>query len=243
MRITNQQIAEYIQSQDLAWSKATIRSETARLRSIAPHLDGNPSTLWAALLARGTKPYSRLTAWTRVVRLVDWLIATGAYPAPNQYKEFRRANALQFKHVYVRRQPAQTFEQAEAIIQTLRPDVRRRALEILYSGLRYQESATHNAGRVVGKGGKERAVYVPDVTGPELTSGYATFWRHLAAVGLKPHDLRKLALTRLVELGANEFDLCAIAGWSSLAPALSYVKVSPAKITGLMSQLRKVKAG
>lgn len=174
--------------------------------------------------SRGIKPYSRVTIWTRIVQLVDWIGVN-----PNPYKIWRTKNARLFKNAYVRRQPDTTFEEAERRLRTLPADVQRRGLEILYSGMRYSESATHKDGQVVGKGGLARDVLVPDVAGPEYRKAYTTFVRHLRTVGLKPHDLRKLALTQLVELGANEFELCKIAGWTSLAPALSYIKATKAK--------------
>lgn len=241
MKITIAHIDKYLESKRLAWSASTLRSEAARLNAWAPVLDGNPSALWAEMERRGTKAYSRVTTWTRVVQVIDWLIGAGALSAPagNAYKAWREENARLFKNAYVRRQPDVTFEEAEKRLNSLPADVARRGLEILYSGMRYAESCTHKDGRVIGKGGKAREVYVPAVKGPEYERAYTTFVRHLRGVGLKPHDLRKLALTRLVELGANEFELCHIAGWSSLAPALSYIKVKARRKQELMMKLRR----
>jgi hypothetical protein len=242
MKILQSQIEQYLESKRLAWSPSTQRSEAARLNAWATHLDGNPSTLWAEMERREMGRYSRVTTWTRIVQLVDWLRAPSrplSACTVNPYKAWRAENARLFKNAYVRRKPEVTFEEAERLLKTLPADVQRRGLEILGSGMRYTEAASHEDGHVVGKGGLVREVFVPRVDGPEYRRAYTTFVRHLRSVGLKPHDLRKLALTRLVELGANEFELCEIAGWTSLAPARSYIKVKRQRVEGLMKGLRK----
>jgi integrase len=243
MKIQSQIIDKYLESKKLAWSPSTLRSESARLRALREALvDGSPAKLWEAMERSGMAPYSRCTTWTRVVQLVDWAAGAGLLRLPggvNPFKTWRNENARLFKNAYVRQHPELTFEDAEKRVRALRPDVARRALEILYSALRYAESDTHDGKSVVGKGGLERKVYVPEVGGPAYELSYSTFVRHLKAAGLKPHDLRKLAAMRIVEQGANEFELCEIMGWTSLAPAMSYIKANKSRVQALMQGLRK----
>jgi integrase len=219
MKITNDLIMAYVTEKQFAPS--TQRSEAARLRQLArPLSDGRPETLYKAL--EKLAPYTRVTSWTRATAFVDWLIGRGDVVAPN---------------AYVRRTPDVSFAEAEARIKTLPAATQNRALQILYSGMRWTESETRQGGQVIGKGGKAREVFVPNVPGPEFQQSYSTFLRQLGTVGLKPHDLRKLALSRLVELGANEYELREIAGWSSLAPALSYIRTDKNKIRSLMKKV------
>jgi integrase len=238
MKVELRHIELYVDGHKLAWAETTLRSERARLVGLLGHLDGNPATLMSVFEARKTKPYTRVTAWTRVTRFYDWLIQNGHFAGVNEYARFRQANARQFKNAYVRKTPKLTFEQAEQRLRQLRPDVARLALEILYTGMRYAESRSHQDGFVVGKGGKTRRVYVPEVAGPKFYGSYQEFHRRLKSAGLKPHDLRKLALSRFVEKGANQFELMAVAGWSSLAPATSYISATEQRIEQLAKAVR-----
>jgi hypothetical protein len=234
MKITNDLIMAYVTEKQFAPS--TQRSEAARLRQLArPLSDGRPETLYKAL--EKLAPYTRVTSWTRATAFVDWLIGRGDVVAPNAYAAWREKNARLFRNAYVRRTPDVSFAEAEARIKTLPAATQNRALQILYSGMRWTESETRQGGQVIGKGGKAREVFVPNVPGPEFQQSYSTFLRQLGTVGLKPHDLRKLALSRLVELGANEYELREIAGWSSLAPALSYIRTDKNKIRSLMKKV------
>ena len=232
-------IDSYIQDMELRWSETTKRSERARLERWAPAIDGNPATLWAAV--RHLAPYSRTTTWTRVVAYVDWTIETGHQTGPNPYRAFRSKNFKQFKNTYQRRVPQLSFEEAVARINTLSaPGIREKALQLLYSGMRWSESLTLQDGWVIGKGGKRRRVpqRAQGVSAP-LSSSYHAFYRELRKVGLKPHDLRKLALNHYVAAGANPFELAAIAGWSSINTAQSYIETLGVRLEQLHQEAFK----
>lgn len=230
-------IMAYIEDKKLAWSPTTLKSEAARLASHAGLLLSSPEEAWAALAS--LKPYTRVTTWTRMCQFVDWAIGAGHLAGPNQFSIFRSRNARLFKHSYNPALPAITFDGAKKSLENIADAaIQRRALLLLYSGLRYHELDLVTNGAVRGKGGRVRQVYVPDIPGPEYNGTYHAFWRALASVGLKPHTLRKLALTRLVELGANEFELREIAGWASIQTASSYIKANDGRKKQLMEKLR-----
>lgn len=237
MKQNIQLIEQYLADRRLAWAPSTQRSERHRLMAVAEHLDGNPETLWAALA--DLKPYARATAWTRVTDFWDWAITEGKVAAAaNRYQQFRKKNALQFKNAYTRQVPSINYEEAEARCQQLPAASRDKALQLLRGGLRFAESATLRDGAVVGKGGKQRRVYVDAV---EFNQTYETFRQHLAVVGLKPHTLRKLFASKLVAEGANEFDLLQIMGWSSLTTASSYVKTEAPRLAALVGAVQGVR--
>jgi len=224
-------IEAYIDSKKFAWAPSTIRSEEFRLKGVADFLDGNPETLWRAI--QEMKPYARQTLWTRIIDFWSFFNPN----KENPYDRFRKTNARLFKNVYVRTKPDLSYEEAKLRISRITNDVyRNRAIQILESGLRFEESNHINRdGTVSGKGGKIRNVF----TAPSDTNiSYFSFYRALKAVGLKPHDLRKLFLSRLVELGANEFELCSIAGWSNINTASSYIKTNPNRLTDLVKKAR-----
>lgn len=227
----------YIESKQLAWALTTLRSEESRLHSVESALDDNPLTLWKELGRRGLKPYSKATLWTRVVDFYDWCIEEGHRQGPNPYKTFRKKNAKQFKNVYQKQLPEIGFEEARRRIETIKdPTIRGKALHLLSGGLRFAESFTQEDGRVVGKGGKVRAVYAQSI---EEGSGasYQAVRRALARLGLKPHTLRKIFASRLVEVGANEFELCEVMGWKSLQTASSYVKARNERVRTLVEKV------
>lgn len=226
----------YIEDKKLAWSPTTLRSEAARLNANAGLLTLKPEEAWAAL--ESLKPYTRVTTWTRICQFVDWATAGGHLAGPNQFSLFRTKNARLFKHAYQQQIPMITFSEALQTIKTIADgSVQRRSLLLLYTGLRYHELDLVSAGKVKGKGGRVRDVFVPDIPGPDYTGTYHAFWKALASVGLKPHTLRKLALTRLVELGADTFELCEIAGWASIQTASSYIKANDGRKKLLMEKL------
>lgn len=222
-------ISSYLDSKALAWEPTTLRSERYRLAAVASHLDGKATTLWAAL--KDAAPYSRLTTWTRVAHMWQWA-ADKNLVSGNDYRIFREENARLFKNVYERTKPTIGFQEASDRINRIAIGAsRERALQMLQSGMRFNESGTFSEGSVRGKGGKRRRAYLPDDAGRVDSSvRYSAFRRHLAAVGLKPHDLRKLFLSRLVECGINEHDLREVAGWASIQTATSYIQANSSKI-------------
>lgn len=230
-------IEQYIESKKHAWAESTKRSELFRLRAVESSLTGDPELLFAKLEYLG--PYSRLTTWTRVTQYWEYLIEEGFKTGPNPYKVWRKKNARVFKNCYTKNKPTITYQEAEALIEKeLTGDVQKLALQILHSGLRFNESRNFEADKVRGKGNKERQVYLHDSEQRNYNNvPYHTLSRGLAKIGLKIHDLRKLFLNRLVELGANPFELCEVAGWASIETASSYIKVNNDKIRELVSRI------
>lgn len=223
-------IEQYLDSKKLAWSETTKRSERARLNAVSAYLTGNPNDLWEAIKDKG--PYTRLTVWTRVTQYWQWMLDEGLKNGKNEYKVWREKNAKVFKNTYVRTKPEITFDEAKRRIQALSDrDVREKAIQLLEGGLRFNESNSISDGTVLGKGGKTRRVYVSSGTS---NVSYGRVYAALKRIGIRPHDLRKLFLSRVVESGANEFELCEIAGWSNLNTASSYIKVNSKRIEQLV---------
>lgn len=226
-------IQEYIIERESKWAASTLKSESARLRAVKESLDGNPLTLCG--VTRRLSRYSKVTTWTRVIDYVDWLIEQGKISGPNPYRRYRRDNNKEFKNAYKREHPKISYKEALLRVSSIKDErIREAATVILKTGLRAHELSTFENGSVVGKGGKRRDVYyrgkVPQVS-------YIRLYRQLKAVGLKPHDLRKLFASRLVEKGANEFQLTELMGWSSINTALSYVRSDPNKLESLVKEV------
>lgn len=223
MKVNEMMVKHYIDSHSLAWASSTLRSEEHRLTALLPALNGDPARLWRHLTTNNIKPYARVTAWTRVMHFIDWALEQKLVRGSNEYRTFRKRNAKLFKNTYQPKQPDMTFEQAKARIASIKDEgVRSKATQLLMGALRYTESFTLSDGQVVGKGGKTRTVFTNATS--TYDGSYRTFLRALHAVGLRPHDLRKIACTQLARAGLQDADLMKVMGWSSMATAKTYVQ-------------------
>jgi integrase len=220
-----QLVEQYINDHSKAWAKSTLRSERNRLNNLSSKIDGDPEALWNYFEEIQLGKYARTTYWTRVSDFWDWLIKNGHEHGPNPYAEWRTTNALQFKYVYERRSPSLTFDEARRRVETIgNLRVREACQLLLEGGLRYCEIGTLNPidRTVIGKGSKPRRIYSERNPGGNVP--YHQIHRALRSVGLRPHDLRKLAASRFREIGLKEEDLCQVMGWESFETAKYYLK-------------------
>lgn len=216
-QFTIEQIDLYIQSKRLAWSKTTQKSERARLVANLHLINQGPENL---VKVAHLKPYSLKTLFLRAGELADYCKHT-----PNLYKDYLKTNALHFKHAYERVNVQLSYQEASAQVAKIAdPAAKKVAQAILASGLRAHEALRYDgSGEIMGKGSKKRPVFIEEnLLSEGLT--YDKLYRELKAVGLKPHDLRKLAATRLVEAGLREADLMTVFGWSSIQTASYYLQ-------------------
>lgn len=227
-------INQYLNSKQLAWSDVTYRNESARIQKWARFIDGNPTNLFSRLNNQLNR-YSLVSLWNRVIEIWDLVDSNS-----NPYREFKAKNLRQFKNYYDRKVLGLTFQDALDRINMIEDrEVRAKAIDLLHTGLRYEESQGEHCGEVIGKGGKKRKVFRPSHLQPvKFSRDYTTFLRHLKTVGLTAHMLRKLAATRLSRLGMKEQDLCKVFGWSNFSTARYYLQpMDDAKVQDLMEKL------
>lgn len=215
-------LQKYIEKKKNRWAASTLKSEAFRLSSMLPALAcGQPEQLWEFLQAY--KPYSRVTMWTRAVDFVTFISGN----PENAYKIWRDDNAQLFKNAYTPKKVDMSYEEAKEAIESIKEDpIRIRAQSILSTAQRWSESCQRVDANIIGKGGKRRADLRTLHSEQDTDSGptYWDFYSALKRVGLCPHDLRKLALTRAAENGAQAQDLMEIAGWSSIQTASFYLQ-------------------
>jgi integrase len=220
-------IQTYLNSKERVWAASTLKSETARLTKLAPYITGDALVLWEGLIALGYEPYSRTTAWIRVVQF--W---TEAAPGPNPYAIFKDKNPKLFSQTYQRRVPKMTFAAAEAALTTIEDAaVRAKCLQLLHTGMRWKESDSLSDGHVLGKGNKVRRIFASSAA---IHAPYNKVREALATHGLTPHDLRKLFAMELVRRGATVFQLKKALGWSNLNTAQSYIEADDSEIEALI---------
>lgn len=235
---TNEQVQEYIKSKSNAWSPTTIRSEHARLRATLPLINLGPEELFA----RGSvqyAPYALKTLFIRAGELAGFVTPS----LTNPFKEFVRKNARLFKNSYTREVLTVSFNDAVSRIETIESkQIRDLVTFILFSGMRAEEAISYDpsSGVIFGKGArKRRLIMLLGVVYP-VNHGitYSMLHKALTKVGLKPHTLRKLYTTKLVEGNVREADLMRIMGWSSIQTASIYVQ--PKRDEALQKQLEGI---
>lgn len=217
---TQEQITNYINSKQLAWARTTQRSEQARLTGALELLNQGASSMYTEGSKR-YKPYALKTLFIRAADFASWVTGN----ANNEFATFLRDNRLAFKNAYERKTVGVDYAEASRRISAIgNSAIRQLASFILRSGLRAHEALTYDgSGRVTGKGAKERSVYSA-MDGANCYVTYGELYKELKRVGLKPHDLRKLAATKLVEAGLKEADLLKVMGWSSIETAKHYLQ-------------------
>ena len=229
-----QRLQQYIESKKNAWAPTTRRSVHAKLRTALELIKEGPE----ALYTKGIQlyaPYSLKTLFTLAGEFYGHCYPTGINP----FKAYLKSNAQLFKNVYKKEEVGISFDEAkERISMIANIEARQMALFILTSGLRADEALQYDgSGIVLGKGAKLRKVFANSAypTGHKLT--YATLYNALAKVDLKPHTLRKLYATQLVEAGLQAADLMKIMGWSNIETAGWYLQArSDDKLTNLLKE-------
>lgn len=210
-------IAEkYLEAHRHSWAESTMRTERYRLTGILTlPSSASPEELWRSMQAAGWKPYTIKTAFVRLSAMERWSRKDLGYD------KFLREMRNRFKHSYERKDVRVTYEEAVSRIDQIScSKTKAMALDMLKTGVRLSEAYAIKDGSVRGKGNKLRRVF-GEVKAEVPRS---TLWARLKAVGLKPHDLRKLCATRLAERGATAADLCKVFGWSSIATAYRYLQ-------------------
>jgi integrase len=224
-------IGSYLKDHETAWAPTTLRSETSRLRSVAVYLDLGPGKLYDRVKG-SMKPYAVKTLFIRICALERW-----AKLEP-LYQDWFYRHRFKFKYAYKKVEVNANFEDVSRSLRTLAGThpAGVHALGLLASGLRMSESYNLAGNEVTGKGSKTRKVYGKiDLTVPKTT-----LRRKLKALGLKPHDLRKLCATRLAEKGATAADLCKVFGWSNIRTAFQYLEAKDdERLEALMEESQK----
>lgn len=218
-------VSEYVGGKKMSWARSTQRNERSRLRVHGPKVLDNPLSVYDGL-TKTMVPYSIKTTFSRLSLFWEFLADSEKIPpGRNPWKNFLTTNALLFKYAYQIERVKITYDEAKVRIDSMPSYAHRMAsFQMLEAGLRYCELWTFDGKRVIGKGGKPRAVFMrADLALFRYTGSYTSLYKRLKAVGLKPHTLRKLCAT---EFSRNpkikDQDTCKVFGWSSIETSLKY---------------------
>lgn len=226
MIVTLEHIRSYVDSKRGAWAATTLRSESSRLSALLEELNMEPRMAYTKLAAKGLKPYSIKTAFVRMSSFYAWMQEEQGFQGKNLFAKFLREQAQLFKHVYKKERLQSDFLDAKNRISKIgSASVRQLAEEMLSSGVRVSECLNREVQSdcVVGKRGSSRRVNINPSNNKAMAT-YSEVHRGLREVGLKPHTLRKLFATRLVERGFKLPELMEVMGWRSVQTAASYLQ-------------------
>lgn len=217
----------YLDFHKTAWTTACYKSEAARLKKIIhiikteTGLSGNE--FHKSLTDRGYGSYTIKTMLIRAASYYEFGATKGAFPkGMNPFKNEMQRSRTAMNRAYRPERLKVDFDTARERISLIKDEaVRGFCMALLTSGLRIEEAYTVNyeTSSVIGKGGIERTVFF-DYKG-NLPSQYSVR-KALAALGLKPHSLRKLFATKLSRSGFSHADIKRILGWSSITTADKY---------------------
>lgn len=223
----NSLIEQYINSKRLAWAPTTLKTELSRLNAHIVRIDDSADKVYQDLADGGMKPYAIKTTFIRLGEFYAWLLDAGKRVGENKFKVFLKANARLFKFAYVTEKLDIDYEEAVRRISWIKDaSMQLAARQLLEGGLRSCELDTINNGRVIGKGGKPREIFLDDKLAEFKFSGtYAQLYYALKKVGLKPHSLRKLCATKLgSQPDMNVFDVLESFGWASAETGKRYMQ-------------------
>jgi integrase len=234
------QINQFLEKKKTAWSNTTLKSTAAFLRNYAELIKkGNPEAFLTSLQNEKKNAYTIQTYFIHAGNFYEFL-----YPAKeNVYRLYRKENRNVFKHAYQSKKVEVSYETVRNTLEQAAQSPERDAcLYILKTAQRASEAGLvrrigehreHSGDdqTIRGKGGRERLHLG---AGLDLSVTGTTYYRvrsYLQSLfGISPHALRKLALTRAAERGAQAADLCEIAGWSSIQTAIRYLQPQRAEI-------------
>lgn len=223
-------IDNYVEAHESLWAYSTWRSTRSRLKHIRSALDLKPDALYSELKGiYQLAPYTIKTTLSIVSSYFDWLVEQGhrkGNPFLGFKKKLHRVGSQ--RNAYKKRIIGLTYSEASSRLDQIRnKPIREHAQFLLKSGLRISESyITQAEGEntyVIGKGSKRRRVYA---RAPESLVSVHELRLTLKDLGLKPHDLRKLFATKLVNEGLPLQDVCSIMGWSDIKTAMNYLQSS-----------------
>jgi integrase len=224
----NEWIDLYIESKKNSWAPSSMHTERSRLQGLTVDLLLDPAALYKYLVDQGLKPYAVKTKFIRAGDFLEWAMLTGRVPqGRNAIKDFMKSHANLFKNAYTKKPTKVDFAEARRRINKITdPECKRKALELLKTGMRYSESNTLTEDNmIVGKGGAGREV--PTAAGMKkvkFQKSYSALHYHLKKVGLTAHMLRKAHANELVRVGAKLPDLMALMGWKSIQTPASYLE-------------------
>ena len=219
-------IDQYIESKKNSWAPKSCTTERSRLNGLTMELIKNPDVLYKHLVEKDNlQPYAVKTKFIRIGDFYEWAMGAGHIKSGrNVIKDYMKDHANRFKNAYSKKPTGVSFEEARRRIAKINDEAAKmKALQLLLTGMRYEESTTLDAkGMIVGKGGKRR--HVPNAPTVEYDKTYGAFYHQLKKVGLTPHVLRKAHANELVDLGATIPDLMSLMGWSSVQTPASYLE-------------------
>lgn len=212
-------IDKYLESKQYSWAPSTLKKAGYSLHKHGWRVfEQKPEEAYVTLRDE-IQPYTLRTVFVYLAGLATYC----GKEAYKDYIEFPKTHANLFKNAYSNKAELLSERTSKLLHDTdVDPDVAMVVDTLINTGMRISEVYTYSNGYVIGKGGKMRKVY-GEVKLPAVLPSYHKVYRALKARGFKPHDLRKIFLTRLLQGGIDIHDVAHIAGHSSIQTTMRYL--------------------
>jgi integrase len=236
--LTQTTIDQYLKFKENSWAPTTLEMERYRLQGLLTvgELIASPGELYKTLKDK-YKPYYLQVTFTRLSDFMTW--GSKQLGWINPYSDFLKSNRNLFRNAYKSEELDVTYAEALKRIKGIeKPEIREAALDILHNGLRAHELNNIMGSHVIGKGGFLRPLMKEVKIGPRPDRFKLHY--ELKKVGLKPHSLRKLFATRLLDAGMSLQDVCKVCGWKSIETVLRYAQ--PKSTENLRASVKKALA-
>lgn len=211
---------EYQQSKVNLWKETTIRSTISRIRTAMGFSYKEPQKLLTEMKNAGYNLYGIRTTF---ITLGDYLAFSGR---ENPYPAFLKANSQVFRNAYRDKYTDLSWQTFESILEKAPQNLRLPLALLGFSGLRISELHSYNGTHVIGKGGKQRQVHVPQgFAGRKVLVSTHSVRRYLKVTcGATPHALRKLAADKMIRNGIDIKTLQVILGHEDISTTQRYLR-------------------
>lgn len=204
------------------WDVKTVNCKQSMLNQLSTKLGDCNAETFFSYIDSNLASYSRVTYISLAADYYSWLIETNRKSGVNAIKALRKCKANNYKNAYQRKITGIRFEECEEKIHGIQDaKVKEICFDLLRSGLRVSELFSVNGNVVEGKFGLKRP-FLGSVTCQVGEIHPNTIRNHLAKVGLKPHDLRKAFVTKLIDAGLNLPDVASAVGHKSFKTTALY---------------------
>jgi len=218
----SEDVVDYLKSKENLWRPDSIKTAASRLMHYQPNLDA--LAIYNNMSKAGYKPYYIKITFVSLSAFMDWRIAQGRATL-NTFKTFMKQNNQLFRNAYQDKYATISWEDFIYEFKKADPEMQKVLALLGFGGCRLSEIRTYQNGKVYGKGGKFRNVYVPndfnDICNVRINLSNDQIRRRLAH---NPHSYRKLAADKWIRSGLDLKTVQVLLGHTSLVSTQRYLR-------------------
>ncbi len=212
-------VSQYLDERKLVWTSATYKAALSRFK----HFSMDAEAVYRKMLEQGYKPYYIKVSFVMFSGYMEWYKAHGGATHKNVYKEFLERNKQLFRNAYEDKYTTLSVRDFLSEYSMASPDMQTVLVLLGIAGCRLSEIYTFDGKTVMGKGGKRRAIFIPQ--GFQVQEK-VTLNPHAIRRALKhtPHAYRKLSADTWFKKGLDIKTVQVLLGHSSLQATQRYLR-------------------